>query len=141
MLRTYSRNAALVFCLAAVVGCTQSGPQRFRLQGKITFAGKPVPAGTIVFEPDDTKGNQGPQGIAPIEKGVFDTTFKGGQGIVGGPHRVLIMGCDGANVSEVSPQGKNLFDPYFTTADLPRKTGNVDFDVPASAGGASSGRR
>jgi hypothetical protein len=125
----------IIFTVLAFVGCGQSGPQRYRLQGKITYGGQPVPAGTIVFEPDATKSNDGPQGIAPIEKGVFDTAFKGGRGTVGGPHRVTIMGCDGTNISEVSPQGKNLFEPYFTTADFPRTASSVDFDVPSSAGG------
>jgi hypothetical protein len=133
MLRTHFFKAAIVFGLSALAGCSQSGPQRYRVQGKVTFAGKPVPAGTIVFEPDATQGNDGPQGIAPIEKGIFDTAFKGGRPTVGGLHHVTILGCDGTNISEVSPQGKNLFEPYFTTADLPRKAGNVDFDVPASA--------
>jgi len=119
-------------------GCGPDGPQRFHVSGHVTFGGKPVPAGTIIFEPDDSKKNEGPQGMAPITDGRFDTAREG-KATVGGPHRVTILGCDGVNVSEVSPQGRPLFEPYLTTADLPKKQSQVDFDVPAK--GISSAAR
>lgn len=115
----------------AIAGCSSDGPTRYRLQGAVTYDGKPVPAGTIIFEPDSSQKNDGPQGLATIHNGIFDTA-KGGKGTVGGPHRITILGCDGANISETSPQGKPLFEPFITTADLPRKNGKYDFDVPAA---------
>ncbi len=121
----------------AMLGCGSDGPQRYRLQGMITYDGKPVPAGTIIFEPDASQKNDGPQGLATIHDGVFDSARTGGKGTVGGPHRVTILGCDGTSISETSPQGKPLFDPYITNADLPKKNGKVDFDVPSAKAGRS----
>jgi len=47
---------AIVTCVAA--GCTSDqGPKRYRVSGEITFDGKPVPHGEIVFTPDIGKGN------------------------------------------------------------------------------------
>lgn len=126
----------LLTCLV-LAGCQPTGPQRFQLSGNITFAGSPVPAGTIVFEPDASQGNDGPQGVAPIVNGQFDTA-RGGKGTIGGPHRVTILGCDGVNISEVSPQGKLLFEPFITSADLPRERGEMHFDVPGKSGSAAS---
>src|SRR5882672_2162752 len=80
--------------VGAVAGCGTDGPPRFHVKGQVTFAGKTVPAGTIVFEPDLSQGNDGPQGMATIQAGFFDTN-RGGRPTVGGPHRVTILGCDG----------------------------------------------
>jgi hypothetical protein len=118
-------------------GCGPRGPQRFDVSGRVTCGGAPVPAGTIIFEPDLSKGNDGPQGFAPIAGGSFDTA-RGGRGTVGGPHRVTILGCDGVPVSETSPQGKPLFDPFVTGADLPRHGTRLDFDVPDNRAGKTA---
>ncbi len=128
----WDRHLALVAAIligALCAGCAPGGPERFHVAGRVTFGGQPVPAGTIIFEPDDSKKNDGPQGMAPITNGQFDTA-RGGKATVGGPHRVTILGCDGVNVSEVSPQGRPLFEPHLTTADLPKKQSQVDFAVP-----------
>ena len=130
---SYPRVLSLALSLAAslLLGCGSDGPLRYRLQGTVTYDGKPVPAGTIIFEPDASQKNDGPQGLATIHDGIFDSA-RGGKGTVGGPHRITILGCDGTNISETSPQGKPLFEPYITTAELPKKNGKLDFDIPSS---------
>lgn len=53
----------LLVAVAAVVGCgSNDAPDRFHISGKVTFAGEPVPAGQIIFEPDASQQNSGPQG-------------------------------------------------------------------------------
>jgi hypothetical protein len=113
-----------------IAGCGPVGPVRYELAGRISFQGKPVPAGTIIFEPDYSKGNDGPQGLAVITNGTYNTA-RGGKGTVGGPHMVTVLGCDGVNVSETSPQGKLLFDPYITSIEIPKQTAKHDIEVPA----------
>lgn len=132
-----ARSFLILVLLVATAGCQPAGPQRYHLSGQVSFAGSPVPAGTIVFEPDASQGNDGPQGVAIIVNGLFDTA-RGGKGTVGGPHRVTILGCDGVNVNEVSPQGKPLFEPFVTTADLPKNRGEINFEVPAKSGAAAA---
>ena len=86
-----------------VLGCSgSSGPPRYPVEGSVTYDGKPVPAGQIVFEPDSTAGNQGPASYATIDHGRFATPR--GKGTVGGPHRVRITGTDGQASGE-SPHG------------------------------------
>src|SRR5204862_378695 len=70
----------------AAVGC---GESRVEVSGEVTFDGKPVPAGRIYFNPDFTKGNDGPQGYADIKDGKFDTRNKG-KGACGGPTIAVI---------------------------------------------------
>ncbi len=115
-----------------LTGCGgPSGPERYDLSGTVQFAGQPIPAGQIVFEPDSSKGNSGPQGFAEIRDGKYDTR-KEGRGTIGGPHRVRITGYDGVSLDEMHP-AKALFAEYQTTVDLPKKGGTHDFDVPAGA--------
>jgi len=116
--------------LVATTGCSRrpQGPARHAVSGRITFAGQPVPAGRISFEPDTTAGNAGPGGYGEIKAGRY-TTYPD-MGTVGGPHVVIITGFDGVPAGELV-DGRPLFREYRTTADLPPGRTTVDFDVPA----------
>lgn len=92
------------------------------------YDGKPLPFGSIVFEPDSSKGNAGPQGTASIKDGVYDTN-KGGTGSVGGPMIITIMGSTHEVVVE-GGEGHYLFPEYKTTKDFPLETTTADFEVP-----------
>jgi hypothetical protein len=114
---------------ALLAGC--GGERVHHLSGTVTFQGKPVPAGHIVFEPSAGSENGGSPAFAKIKDGRYDTRLEG-QGTVGGPHTVLIHGRDGIPRGELL-NGLPLFQDYSTTADLPNEEGTLDFEVPASA--------
>jgi hypothetical protein len=123
-------------CVLAL-GCGSSdGITRYRMTGSVTFNGQPVPAGTILFEPDSAAGNTGAAGSATIVDGKYDT---GDQGIIGGPHIVRIDGGEKGGPNDQA--GKTLFTGYTTKVDFPKKSGTHDFEVPAQAaqGGKASG--
>lgn len=122
--------------LMLIAGCGQSpsGPVRFTVSGNITYNGSPVPAGTILFEPDSEKGNSGPGGSGTIENGRFET-FPG-KGVVGGPYIVRIRGFTGEATSEdgeVSAIGNPLFPVYVTRVDFAKQNVQMDFDIPAQS--------
>ena len=123
-------GALMLGCWGAV-GCGSSSSTTHQLKGKVTFAGKPVPAGRVFFLPDSTKGNSGPGGFAEIKDGVYDTAEKGG-GTFGGPLIIRIDGFDG-NKTATDPIGQPWFLNYEIFADYPRGNAVRDFDVPASA--------
>jgi hypothetical protein len=120
---------ALALLIIAVVSGCGSEEQVYDLSGEVSFQGKPVPMGTIVFEPDVTKGNNGPSGYAKIRDGRYDTRDEEGQGTMGGPHLVRILGLDGVARGELL-HGLPVFPEYTTTAELPRETSTLDFVVP-----------
>lgn len=128
---THGTHAALRLTALAVLtlgSCGPSGPARYEISGKITYAGKAIPAGTIRFEPQ-----QGPitRETAP-EIEFFDGHYRlpASSGIVGGPHIVYITGFDGKGTSE-SPRGAPLFRHTYTEkVDLPKETATRDFTVP-----------
>jgi hypothetical protein len=125
--------AAAVAGVLVLSGCGgDSGPQRYNVSGSVTFDGKPVPAGSVLFEPDRSKGNSGPAAAVKIKDGKYDSKIDG-KGTVGGPHVVKITGMDGVP-QEDFPDGTVLFAEYSTTVDLPKGDGVQDFDVPATAG-------
>ncbi|QDU60404.1 hypothetical protein Pan216_12430 [Planctomycetes bacterium Pan216] len=116
--------------LAGLIGgCSGAeGPTRYRVSGRVSHQGQPVPSGWVYFDPDTSKDNRGPQGFAPIKNGRFDTA-DGGKGVVGGAHRLRVEGYDGVAVSEEAPQGKALFAPYARTVDLPAEATTIDVEV------------
>lgn len=123
--------ALLASIVALLAGCS-SGERTYNLSGAVTYKGKPVPAGHIVFEPDTKTGNNGGPGFAKIKDGRYDTRVLEGRGTVGGPHLVTIYGLDGIPKGELL-NGTPIFPEYMTTADLPKQDGQKDFEVPVGA--------
>jgi hypothetical protein len=116
-----------------LVGCGgSSGPQLYHVSGKVTFDGKPLPFGTIVFEPD--KGNSGPQGFAEIRDGEFDTRSAKGEGVVGGKVVASITGFEKAPPDSGSDEPiPALFEQYVVQFEVPMKNLTRDFEVPKDA--------
>src|SRR4051812_20918005 len=75
--------AAIVVAAIVATGCGDGGPKRARVTGEATFDGQPIPHGNVVFTPDGSKKNSGPQGIAEIRDGKFDTGATDGKGVSG----------------------------------------------------------
>src|SRR4051812_41319698 len=83
----------------------------YQLSGKVTFQGKPVPAGSIRFEPDAAAGNSGSGAHADVKAGEYKTRPE--QGLRGGAYKITISGTDGVafemDGGVMNPQGKPLF--------------------------------
>jgi len=145
MITEHRSTKRLRFCAAAclpvlvvLAGCgSGSGPARFDLSGTVTYDGKPVPAGYIVFNPDAAAGNSGPGTSADIRDGRYSTMS--GRGTIGGPHVATVNGFDGVAFQTFDgpngqamphPMGKPLFASAAIKADLPKQTAVYDFVVP-----------
>lgn len=119
--------------LLAASGCGDPGPVRHRVQGTVTYGGKPVTFGRVVFDPDVMKDNRGPQGYAAIENGRFDTAANGGKGTSGGPMVLTLDGFepigDGLDATAVRP----LFSGHQEHRDLPAEDVEIKIDIPAGA--------
>lgn len=119
-----------VVVLFASLGCGESGPPRVHVVGDITYQGKPLPAGVILFEPDVKRGAvDGPQGFAQIKNGKFDTRV-GGRIACKGFSLLTIQGYDGVSKDPESPIGSPLFTSYATTAELAGPESPLTIDVP-----------
>jgi len=121
--------ALTLLCFATGCGSQENS---YRVSGKVTYDGKPVPAGRVIFEPDAAKGNTGPQGFAVITNGEFDTARPGSKGSIGGPMLVKIDGFDGVPRGE---EGPPLGTPLFPAGDvqeldLPKADSTHDFAIP-----------
>lgn len=118
--------------MRVLIGISNDGPTRYTLSGKVIYNGQPVPSGLVVFEPDASKGNKGPQGFSEIKNGVYRTD-KFGRGAVGGPLIVRISGYRYNKIYVAEDEGttKALFSDYITRIDLPEEATTFDFEVPA----------
>ncbi|MEW4452311.1 hypothetical protein AB1L30_06455 [Bremerella sp. JC817] len=120
-------SGSLVLACLTLAGCG-AGDTSVHLTGKVTYQGNPVPTGTITFSPDTTQGNAGHGSKAIIHDGTYTT--RESFGLVGGPHVVRIEGFDGVAVGD-NLDGNLLFKPFEESFDLPKSSGEFDFDVPA----------
>lgn len=109
------------------LGC-QTGPRIYHVKGTVTYKGEPLPAGTIFFDPDIGKQNDGPQGYAFITDGVYDTAGKGGRGVIGMAYIVRIHGFDG-KAGEELPMGRTLFTDFQKAMEFPLADTVQDFQV------------
>jgi hypothetical protein len=77
--------------LLLTAGC-QRGPETLTpVKGKVTYRGAPLPAGTIVFVPDGSRGTHGNLALADIQPdGTFVMRTNNVAGAVPGHHRVTI---------------------------------------------------
>src|SRR3954452_19872297 len=87
-----------------VTGCGSSGTGVYRRTGTVTFAGKPVPLGTVYFDPDVAAGGSGASGFAEIVDGKFDT-HNNGKGSISGPMIVRVTGFSDQGKDKISGFG------------------------------------
>jgi hypothetical protein len=89
------------FVLGMVLTGCSGGPRLGKVSGRVTFNGKPVPTGTIMFYPDAgpaAVGAIGPDGTYTL------ATIKPGDGAVVGSHRVTIQATTVGPGSLVDPK-------------------------------------
>ena len=112
--------------LAALGGCSPSEEDLTTVRGEVTFGGRPLAGGMIVFAPDPEHGEDGPIATAKIAPdGSYSLKCDLGDGAVTGWHRVAIAPpagtVDGVPrryrrpdlsglICEVAPGEENVFD-------------------------------
>jgi hypothetical protein len=120
--------ASLLLLLVFILGCGHAGPPRYHVSGTVTYQGKPVPVGSILFQPDPSQGNSGAYGNAMIKDGKFDTRVDG-EPPIGGPQLVIIEAFDGKNTTDLTPYGNSLTSGYQEKYDLPDKDTTLDIEL------------
>lgn len=132
-MRRRSLSSMAILFLISTLGCSfQEQPTGYQLSGEATWKGQPIPLGMIIFSPDGSEGNAGPQCIAQIKDGKFQTD--GVKGHVGGPHRIDLFATDGIPAmidGTLAEKGTALFTPYQTQVALPAEDGTMSIEVPA----------
>jgi hypothetical protein len=118
-------------CLLFLCGCGTNGLRS--LSGTATYDDKPIPYGSIMFEPDTEKGNSGSGGAADIVNGHYKTRKNGGVGT--GAYRVTIYGFDSAlNTNKSMDADVSMFYPYVIEINITPETKTWDFNVPKGGG-------
>jgi hypothetical protein len=116
-------------------GCGKDDLVRHEVEGTVTFAGKNVEAGQVMFEPDVELGMVAPSGFARIENGAYKITREAGP--IAGRYRFRVVGFDMARV-KTTAEGSDvpmLFPEYVTNVTIPPPDDRFDIEVPAASGG------
>lgn len=122
--------AGMVTVIGFLCGCggERGGPTRYPVSGSVRYGDEPLAAGTVQFIPDGSKGNQGPGTSAAVSGGRYATAP--GQGTIGGPHLVRVMGYDSGPADSGEAAPVPLFANYEESVDLPAESTTHDIVVP-----------
>jgi hypothetical protein len=116
----------LVVALSFLAGCSSKrGLETAPVKGKITFKGKPLPNGTVMFVP-----GEGPAATGEIDKdGNYRlTTYSTGDGAVLGNHKVSITAL--ADIGTALPEQRNPLPPSLVPDKyLSHETSGLTFEV------------
>jgi hypothetical protein len=125
--------AGLLLCFVSVfvTGC-ESKPPMAQVSGTVTFKGKPIPAGNVMFTPDvNLPGGQ--IRMFNVKDGAYDSTKDPSPGLLPGTYEVTIQGYDGKQIPNFF-QGKQIFNAVKEPFVVPAGSSKKDFVVPDSAG-------
>lgn len=75
----------VLFAVVFVVGCGDSGPKTYVVEGTVTIDGKPLPAGTVMFIPE---------GSGPYATGKVDKDGKYRAEVIEGRHLIAVSSVD-----------------------------------------------
>jgi hypothetical protein len=117
----------ILYFVVICCGCESSSLKYYPISGTVTYNGESFPHGTLVFTPDSSKGNSGPQCITSIINGKYYTEKNG---LLAGPVIVEISGThalttDGPN----GPSGLSLFSGFEERFEMPSKPFQKDFNI------------
>jgi hypothetical protein len=80
--------------LAAGCGSGQAPTDLVPVSGKVSFQGRPLAGGTIVFAPDPQRGGRGPLAVGTIAAdGRYVLRSEGRPGAIPGWHRITVCGA------------------------------------------------
>lgn len=81
----------MCIAFALLSGCGESSPQSSPVSGTITYQGKSLESGTIIFVPDESKGTHGPIAHSRIQaNGTYLLRTEEGLNVPPGWYRVTI---------------------------------------------------
>jgi len=130
--RAFIAAAALVFG-GSLLGCGGDGITRHQVSGKVTYQGKDVEDGAVVFEPDASVGKLAPTSFARIENGRYQTNPA--ESPTTGKYKLRVMGYDKTKMKQNPAPGEiidkpELFPEYTLSAEIPVPAGKLDIEVP-----------
>lgn len=97
--------AAAFFLVIVTAGCGESPSTLSPVRGTVRYRGQPLPAGTIVFTPDITRGYHGAMATGIIQPdGTYSLATEDGPGAAPGWYCVTVVAIEAAPKSDQPDQ-------------------------------------
>jgi hypothetical protein len=122
----------ILSCITLLTTGCGGKPPMSQISGTVTFKGKPIPAGNVMFTPDVSIAG-GQIRMFMVTEGAFDSTKDPAPGLMPGKYDVTITGYDGKKIPMFF-QGKQIFNSVHEPLEVPTGSTKKDFVVPDSAG-------
>jgi hypothetical protein len=98
-----ARLVALIGVAMIFSACGQSGPEKAKVSGKVTYNGKPVPKGTITFV-STKEGGRNAVGSIETDGSYRVQTEQPGDGAILGDYKVTVYAHDEAVLDYIPPK-------------------------------------
>jgi hypothetical protein len=103
-----------------------------QISGTVTFKGKPIPAGNVMFTPDVSISG-GQVRMFMVTDGAYDSAKDSVPGLLPGKYKVTVAGYDGKQIPMYF-QGKQIFNAIDFMMEVPLGATTKNIEVPDSAG-------
>jgi hypothetical protein len=131
LMRSLLHVIALGFFSVILSGCGGVEPMA-QVSGTVTFKGKPIPAGNVMFTPDVSLSG-GQVRMFMVKDGAYDSSKDPSPGLKPRKYEVTVMGYDGNRIPNYF-QGKQIFNAVTEPMTVAPGESKKDFVVPDSAG-------
>jgi hypothetical protein len=123
-------SAPLALALA-LAGCSvdNNRPKLGKVSGKVTYKGKPLTAGEVLFTPARNKGGDTGQvatGQIDSDGSYVLTTFDTGDGAVLGTHKVTVISREGGDMEKLNRKPDGTIAYVLPKSAIPKKYSQVD---------------
>jgi hypothetical protein len=101
MIRSACQTTVAALMLVLATGCEPATEPLAMVHGKVSYKGRPLSTGTIVFTPDVQRGTVGPMARSEIQPdGTYILQSKGVRGATAGWHRVTVMALESSSPND-----------------------------------------
>lgn len=106
-IRPFPRHLAMLASLVLVcVGCGEGGPPLLKVEGKVTFDGKPLENAELTFAPDPSNKDVTAGSAMTADDGTYKARYQSRFGLAEGKYKISIRKIETKDTAKLPPELK-----------------------------------